>query len=154
MNIKIMRRIFAVYIIMLSIMLLFKFRLSFDYISEKINSIKQNRELGVWNINLVPFKTICAQLRMFKHIPVIAMKNLLGNIVIFIPFGVFFPLSFKKTKYYKTFLAGIIYVLFIELMQFVFMLGSFDIDDIILNCFGITCGYALYIVIKKCKNLR
>lgn len=134
---------------MLSVMLLFKFHLSFAYISEKINSVKWNRELGVWNINLLPFKTICSQLRRFKHIPIIVMENILGNIVIFIPFGVLFPLSLRKTSYYKTFLAGIIYVLFIELMQFVFMLGVFDIDDIILNCVGIACGYVIYIVLKQ-----
>lgn len=149
MNIKKTRIIFAIYIVLLSVMLLFKFQLSFDYISDKINSIKMNRELGVWNINLIPFKTICSQLEMLRAIPVIAMKNILGNIMAFIPFGIFFPMSLKIPRYYKTFLAGTIYVLFIELTQFVFMLGAFDIDDIILNCFGITCGYVFYILIKQ-----
>lgn len=103
MNIKKTRIIFAIYIVLLSVMLLFKFQLSFDYISDKINSIKMNRELGVWNINLIPFKTICSQLEMLRAIPVIAMKNILGNIMAFIPFGIFFQWAWKYHDIIKHF---------------------------------------------------
>lgn len=137
---------------MLSIMLLLKFNISINYIMEKINSIKMSRELGAWNINLVPFRTISSQLNLLSHIPIIAIKNLAGNIIIFIPFGILLPMSFKHmAKYYKTFLVGIVYILIIEFMQFICMLGSFDIDDIILNCVGVSCGYLLFIVAMKYK---
>ena len=152
MNIKSIRKVFIVYIIMLSIMLLLKFNVSINYIMEKISSVKMSRELGAWNINLVPFKTISSQLSLLNHIPIIAIKNLAGNIIIFIPFGILLPMSFKcMAKYYKTFLVCIVYILIIELIQFISMLGSFDIDDIILNCVGVSCGYLLFIVVMKYK---
>lgn len=112
---KVLRRIFIVYCILLTVLLLFKFDLSIDSILDKINSVRWNREQGAWNINLMPFGTISSQLSLFKSIPTIVIKNLAGNIVIFIPFGILLPMGYgKMRKCHRTLLAGLLYILSIE----------------------------------------
>lgn len=147
---KILQKIFIFYIIILSILLLIKFNFSMHYILEKINSINLSREQGAWNINLVPFRTISSQLHLLKILPSIAVKNLIGNIVIFAPFGFLFPMGYKNMrKCHRTFMAGLIYILMIEFIQFVCMLGAFDVDDIILNSIGVICGFAVFEIARK-----
>ena len=147
---KVLRRIFIVYCILLTVLLLFKFDLSIDSILDKINSVRWNREQGAWNINLMPFGTISSQLSLFKSIPTIVIKNLAGNIVIFIPFGILLPMGYgKMRKFYRTLLVGLLYIFFIELIQFVCMLGAFDVDDIILNSLGVFMGFIIYRIVSK-----
>lgn len=139
---KVIRRIFIIYCVILSLLLLFKFNFSINDIMEKIESVSQSRQQGAWNINLIPFQTISSQLHRLNSIPMIVVKNLVGNIVIFVPFGFLLPMGYERMrKCYKTFLAGLIYILIIELIQFVCMLGAFDVDDILLNSIGVLCGF-------------
>ena len=44
----------------------------------------------------------------------------------------------------KVFLVGMFAVLFIEIFQYMTRLGSFDIDDIILNMIGVLSGYGTF----------
>ena len=46
-------------------------------------------------------------------------------------------------------MAGLIYILMIEFIQFVCMLGAFDVDDIILNSIGVICGFAVFEIARK-----
>lgn len=63
-----------------------------------------------------------------------ALKNLLGNLLPFIPFGFLLPIAYPRIKaFFKVFLVGMFAVLFIEIFQYMTRLGSFDIDDIILG---------------------
>lgn len=76
----------------------------------------------------------------------LALKNLLGNLLPFIPFGFLLPIAYPRIKaFFKVFLVGMFAVLFIEIFQYMTRLGSFDIDDIILNVLGGVVGYLLYI---------
>mgnify|MGYP000973042134 CR=1 FL=1 len=75
----------------------------------------------------------------------IALRNLLGNIVLFIPLGYFLPaISASLRKFYLTFLSVTIIITTVELAQLVFMVGTCDIDDLILNLLGASMGYGLY----------
>ena len=66
-----------------------------------------------------------------------ALKNLLGNLLPFIPFGFLLPIAYPRIKaFFK--------VLFIEIFQYMTRLGSFDIDDIILNMVGVLSGYGTF----------
>lgn len=152
---KLIKRVFIIYCIILTIVLLFKYNLSLNSIMEKINSVSWSREQGAWNINLVPFRTISSQLSLFGSIPAIVAKNLVGNIVVFIPFGSLLPLGYEKMrKCHRTLLAGLLYILFIELIQFVCMLGTFDVDDIILNSLGVFVGFIIFKIILKAWRHR
>jgi len=65
-----------------------------------------------------------------------AFGNVIGNIVIFIPLGIYLPI-FKNDKRVKTNLLYIfIMSLLVEITQGILGIGASDIDDIILNCFG------------------
>lgn len=96
--------------------------------------------MGAININYIPFKTIITQIQQTDSLW--ALKNLFGNIIVFIPWGILFPLSYKYfKKFIPFFLVTIIVLLLIESLQFIFMIGFFDIDDIILNLIGVCIGY-------------
>ena len=102
------------------------------------------------NINLIPFQTIQEYmiLLIYKrnvHMIYNAFINLFGNIAAFIPLGFFLPCFWKKLQSLKKllFCSGIV-VLIIELIQLITLRGICDIDDLILNLFGVFWGVLLF----------
>lgn len=93
--------------------------------------------------NLQPFVTIGQFLQVSRFTPRAWMINLLGNIGVFVPFGVLMPVVFgmKPLKVYALFLVGLITL---ELTQLLSRRGSFDVDDVILNSLGFFIGYGIY----------
>ena len=106
------------------------------------------------SFNIIPFNTIKLYIQgyingivNFKNFSV----NIVGNILAFMPYGIFLPLIFKKfRKYYKFLIAMIIIVVVIELLQFITMSGSCDIDDLILNVLGASIIYFIFRI--RCIN--
>ena len=101
------------------------------------------------NLNLIPFRT----LRLFSgllsdHRPYLvraAVVNLFGNVIMFIPLGFFLPAVFEKLqKLWKILLTTTLIITMIEVMQLLTLLGSCDIDDLILNLVGAAIGYGIY----------
>lgn len=72
----------------------------------------------------------------------------IGNFLMFLPFGILYPLSQKEVTYKKVIINGIIFVLIIEILQPIFG-RAFDINDIILNILGILTSTAVFMGIKK-----
>ncbi|MCK1999698.1 VanZ family protein [Psychrobacillus psychrodurans] len=66
-----------------------------------------------------------------------------GNIAAFIPIGILIPLLYRVSlrKFISLFVLSI---LFLETMQALTYLGSFDIDDVISNTLGATIGFYAY----------
>lgn len=103
--------------------------------------------------NLIPLKTIT---NYFKYREVITFKtfaiNIAGNILAFVPFGLILPLVFKKksTRYYGhiTLLWSFLLSLFIEIIQILSAVGTFDVDDLLLNTLGGFVGYIVYLIIR------
>lgn len=89
------------------------------------------------SINLIPFYSIMEYISGSSAvIKKFAFSNVVGNIVIFIPLGIYLPL-FKNDKRVITNLLFIFIVsLFVETIQGLLGIGASDIDDIILNCLG------------------
>ncbi len=76
--------------------------------------------------------------------------NIIGNIAMFIPVGIFWPMCFKKLKNVGTaVLAGGGLSLFIEISQLLFYDRCTDIDDLMLNTFGVFIGAVLYFGIGR-----
>ncbi len=150
---KIGKIIFIIYFILFLLVIIFKFDGTFNNIINTHNSIINNRNEGILNINLVPFKTIYIYL---KNLPSgFAIYNLFGNIIPFIPLGYFIPLYFnKKNRFIKSIFIFIFILFFIEFSQFIFCIGYFDIDDIILNFIGLIIGYIILIIIKNIKKSK
>ena len=109
---------------------------------------------GYWStlsqhLVLTPFHTIALFINALvndygdvnRHI---AIVNLLGNIVMFLPLGFFPQLLWKAfNKLWKTLLWGAGIIVCVELVQLFALVGNCDIDDLLLNLVGIAMGYGL-----------
>lgn len=104
---------------------------------------KYGRVTGVKGYNLEPFKTIKNYIKYSGTDTM--MRNIFGNIVAFMPFGFFVPVILRKTRnfIFMILLSGLMSLL-VEVLQYHFAVGSFDVDDIILNTAGGFLGYLIY----------
>ncbi len=102
-----------------------------------------------YHYNLHPFREIRRFLTYYKIIGVYAVfLNLAGNILAFVPFGLFFPiLSRKNRSFFKITLISFEVSLMVEIIQLVTRVGSCDVDDIILNTLGGMLGYLCFKVL-------
>ena len=76
--------------------------------------------------------------------------NIIGNIAMFIPVGIVWPICFTKLdSVKKTIAAGAGYTLFIELSQLFCYGRHTDIDDLILNTCGASIGAVILFAIRK-----
>ncbi len=76
--------------------------------------------------------------------------NVFGNIVLFIPVGIFFPWLTKSiNSFAKTVLAGFGFTLVIETLQLFLYDRCSDVDDLILNTLGATIGAGIYFLGRK-----
>lgn len=73
--------------------------------------------------------------------------NLLGNVVGFMPFGMILPLISRNARgfFFITF-SGFTLSLCVEVIQLMTKLGSFDVDDLIMNTLGTAAGYLIFAV--------
>lgn len=89
--------------------------------------------------NFIPFTTIWRYLSSGNGL--LTFLNVLGNIVLLIPVGFLLPLAFQNFKWLHAVLAALFTGFCFELTQVVLRVGIFDVDDIILNGFGVMMGY-------------
>lgn len=110
------------------------------------------------NMNLVPLLTIknywyvvrnSSDTDLLRH----CIINLAGNVVLFIPIGYWLVRIWPRFRNFFLFLAtcaGLI--LLVEALQLFTLLGSFDVDDILLNLVGMTIGYLFSLPRRKKKT--
>ncbi len=79
----------------------------------------------------------------------IAFMNVLGNIVIFIPLGIYLQVFKRNKSGLKSMLAISALSLLIEVTQFTFGIGGSDIDDLLLNSLGGLMGICIYKCIAR-----
>lgn len=100
--------------------------------------------------NLLPFSTIAAYIKAYRfhNIPFsVVATNLFGNLLALAPMALFLPLLCKRCRRFLPFLLTVsAVVLGIELLQLAFMVGSLDIDDLILNDLG---ACLLFFVLRR-----
>ena len=82
--------------------------------------------------------------------------NVVGNVCVFVPFGAFLPALFAKCKRLFSVLLFTLELSFVvEIVQLVTKIGSFDVDDLLLNTLGGILGYFVYkIMAAKNANKR
>ena len=107
------------------------------------------------NINLRPFATMTlywwllegnASPYYVRH----AFVNLAGNVIMFVPLGYFLPGLFEKLRaFWKTVLFSLCLIVTVEIIQYFTMLGTCDIDDLILNMAGVILGYLLWRILRR-----
>lgn len=98
-------------------------------------------------MNLTPFKEIFR----YEIGSKLFFQQVLGNIIIFIPFGFFASYYIKTKKYIYPFIVILFSSGIIEVVQY-YLGRSFDVDDIILNFIGGTIGYLLYTLMIRMKK--
>lgn len=80
-------------------------------------------------------------------------RNLILNIMLFIPIGFLIPFySDKLKKMYRVVLIGFFATLAIELTQHFNNYGVFEIDDIFNNTLGTLLGYCCFMIFHRIKN--
>ena len=122
-----------------------------DRLGSALSYADQMRE----SMNLIPFHTIGNYWQVVKRMdftPIFyhCVINLGGNIFLFIPIGYFLPRLWPSLrKIFPFLLTCTLAIILVELLQLVTLLGSLDIDDLILNLFGMLLGYLFFIIFKK-----
>lgn len=126
--------LFAAYLVVLCYFLFF---------SEEMGRTYSERE---YHYNLVPLKEIWRFLYYWRRLGMgVVIMNIVGNIVAFVPFGTFLPIFSEKLKsFWRVVLWGFDFSLCVELVQLVSKVGSFDVDDLLLNTIGVACGYGVH----------
>jgi len=105
----------------------------------------QDNNYGV--SNYVPFKEIFRYSIGSKKF----IKNILGNIMLFIPYGFLSSYLLKNRKISVTFILSLVVSTTIEVVQY-YIGRVFDIDDIILNVLGGIIGGLLFIGIDAIRS--
>lgn len=101
----------------------------------------QGIRMFCWDVNLIPNFFGCWN-----------TENLF-NLVLFLPFGILYPLSKWGGGWKRTLLVGFFWIAGIELLQPVFG-RAFDINDIILNMGGIVLSASLFFFIQSMRRKR
>lgn len=75
-----------------------------------------------------------------------------GNIIWFIPFGMYLEYSGKVNNIRWILLYGFLFSLTIESLQYVFGTGYSELDDLILNTFGVWIGAIFWKIIRRIRE--
>ncbi len=115
-----------------------------------------------YQYNLEPFRELKRYLLHRSQIGNgLFLINVVGNVAAFMPFGFLVPVMYREQRrdrhyrghYFRSFLfvtfLGFLSSLGVETVQLVTKVGSFDVDDLILNTAGVVLGYILYYICKK-----
>jgi len=134
---------FILYLSVVFLLIIGKSWGGFSYIAQCYADLDSWKQEIMWNLNVIPFRFL---FHIQGYTPITWCKNVIGNIVLFVPMGFFLLFLFPKVrawrfKKYIFIMASAI--ICIELFQLFFMCGHCDIDDLILNLFGASLGFLL-----------
>ena len=102
------------------------------------------QDVSFGGVNIIPFKEIFR----YEAGTYLFYKNILRNVLLFLPFGFFVGYFIKVKKVSVMLLLTFIVSLSIETIQL--SIGRvFDVDDVILNVLGGLIGFILYKVLNK-----
>lgn len=123
--------VFVIYFALLIWLVLFKFSINL-------------KELGsIRSVNMIPFY-YDTEIGFAFH-----FKEVLYNVLIFIPLGVCIDIYKSDWSFGKKILPGLCISLLFEILQFAFALGASDITDIITNTIGGVIGIMLCMLLQK-----
>ena len=119
------------------------FMLSFLLYSLILFYVVTFQDVNYGTNNFIPFKEIMR----YEFGSSFFIHNVLGNILLFIPFGFFVSFILKTKKPSYIIIVTFITSLVIEYTQL--LIGrTFDVDDVLLNIMGGFLGYLVYLIIQ------
>lgn len=99
------------------------------------------------SVNLKILNSI--QLMIASGNPLLILKNVIGNVFLFFPFGFLAALLSKRMrKFWISVPSGFFLSLLIESCQYHFAQRIFDVDDLLLNTLGTILGWVAYKLVK------
>ena len=105
-----------------------------------------------YRYNLVLFKEISRFIEYREELGTFAVfANLFGNILIFVPYGFFISVASHSRGFLKTVFYSFALCFGVEIFQLFTRVGSFDVDDILLNTLGGVLGDILFMI---CNRIR
>ena len=109
-------------------------------------------EMQEYHYNLILFKEIKRFWNYRNQLGIFATAtNLLGNVLIFLPFGFFMAMASKYRSFLSTLIYSFALSLTIELSQLFMKVGCFDVDDLLLNTIGGILGFITFLI---CNVIR
>ena len=97
--------------------------------------------------NLIPFKTIIDTFKNGSRYSISIV--VFGNLLVFVPLEYFIIELLKVKKFSINLLLTFGISFFVDFVQYIFKIGVFDIDDILLRTLGMMSFYIIYTRIKK-----
>ena len=97
--------------------------------------------------NLIPFKTIIDTFKNGSRYSISIV--VFGNLLVFVPLEFFIIELLKIKKFSINLLLTFGISFFVDLVQYIFKIGVFDVDDICLRTLGMMSFYIIYTRIKK-----
>jgi len=123
--------LFSIYLLILLKVILFKYPIP---IREILKGHQIPISYKIKSSNFIPLKSIFQFLFKGNNIK-ISLENVLGNIVVFVPFGFLLPTLLDRMNKFKI----------VVLSSFILsLMWDFDVDDILLNTIGGILGYLFY----------
>lgn len=108
-----------------------------------------------YRYNLELFKEINRFIEYREELGVFAVfTNLFGNILIFVPYGFFVSMASKSRGLFKTVFYSFVLSLGVEFFQLFTKVGSFDVDDLLLNTVGGVLGYMIFLFCNIIRRRR
>lgn len=92
------------------------------------------------SLNLIPFGDVAAG--KFTSL------DIYGNVLIFVPMGIYFSMLFKHSKIYQNVIKIVLVSAGLEILQYVLAIGASDVTDIITNTMGGILGIGIYYGIR------
>lgn len=116
------------------------------YIILLFNMVIFTRRYTILSYNIIPFSSIIDIITNYSLYTIII--NIFGNLFIFMPLNYFLIELFNIKSFKLNLFISFLIILFIEIIQFIFKVGVFDIDDLIICTSGMMLFYIFY---KKYK---
>ena len=123
--------VFGVNLLLLTKLVLFKFAFAI----EEIPHLRQ--------LNLIPFHYETSVK------PIMHIKEVVYNILVFVPAGVYFTAFFGERKWWEVIGASFLISLSFEIIQWIFSIGVRDITDLLGNTLGGVLGTFLFVLFGK-----
>lgn len=113
----------------------------------------RERSAKVYEYYFIPFENIINQIKspdqyIMNSYWRFFIQGLIGNIILFMPFG-FFASALNSKPKISILSYGIALSIFIELLQLLLHSGVCDIDDVMLNALGCWFGIIIYRLTSK-----
>lgn len=139
------RVLFVLYIMLLAYFLFFSERYGRTLVSEE------------YRYNLTLLKEVKRYITYRNEIGLESfVVNIIGNVLAFAPFGFVLPIiSVRNRKLLNIILLSLEFSLTIEIIQLVFKVGIFDVDDLLMNTLGgMLGGIGFLICYNTIKKMR